>query len=371
MTVYIPNYHGPCILCSISHCQSDTNTILDTGHRALLVKESYLTILPDEISVRLSDAFAGKLLSLEPFDVVKIDSLGILRSLYTNASDSNALFVGTCCNSNCIMCPYSEAARRGHGMLPIRHLLEIIDYIPTDAPYITVTGGEPTLLGKGFLELVNYLNLHLPDTFIQYLTNGRAFANMEFGSAFQSLLKPHSRVAIPIHGPNAELHDKITQSHNSFDQTVQGIRILESSSAELEIRIVVSKLNYDKMLDIAHFLVDKFKRITSINFIGLEMLGNAVKNAKSVWIDYKSAFPYIKPAIEFLIANYQDVKLYNFPLCTVDREYWEICARSISDYKVTFEEKCSKCAVKEMCGGFFSSTGRYRKLSVQPMEIEK
>lgn len=367
MTVYIPGYQGPQVICSISHCQRETEEILAMGHRALFAEKSQLTILPDNISIVLPDSLNNRLSSLEVFDVVEIDDSAVLRSLYLNASNSNALFVGSPCNCNCLMCPYSESARRGHEMLPLEHLKKIVDYIPSDAPFITVTGGEPTLLGMGFLNLARYLNLHLPETFIQYLTNGRAFANAEFSSLFRALLRPNNRVAIPIHGPNSELHDQITQSPNSFEQAVRGIRSLESSPAELEIRIVVSKLNYATMLDIAKFIVGSFKRITCVNFIGLEMLGNAVKNASSIWIDYKNAFPHIKAAIDFLIMNKVDVGLYNFPLCTVDRKYWGICAKSISDYKVAFSEQCSDCSVKEMCGGFFNSTGRYGKLSIEPV----
>lgn len=365
--MYIPGYQGPRVICSIAHHHYEAEEILAMGHRALLIEEPRLTILPDDISLVLTDLLNERLLSLEPFDVVEIDKFAVLKSLYLNASNSNALFVGARCNCNCLMCPYSEASRKGHEMLPVDHLTEILDYIPSDAPFITVTGGEPTLLGTGFLKLARYLNLNLSNTFIQYLTNGRAFANTEFGLLFRDLLRPNNRVAIPIHGPNAELHDYITQSPNSFDQTVHGIQLLESSSAELEIRIVVSQLNYTTMLDIAKFIVRSFQRITCINFMGLEMLGNAAKNASSIWINYKSAFPYIKAAINFLIANKKDVELYNFPLCTVDREYWGICAKSISDYKVTFAEQCSDCAVKEMCGGFFNSTSRYGKLSIEPV----
>lgn len=367
MMVYIPGYEGPQVICSIAYCNNETEEILAMGHRALLIEKSRLTIFPDDISIVFHDSINEKLLSLEPFDVVEIDNFSILRSLYLNASNSNALFVGARCNCNCLMCPYSEATRRGHAMLPLERLMEIIDYIPSDAPFITVTGGEPTLLGMEFLELVRYLNFRLPKTFIQYLTNGRAFANVEFGSLFRDLLRSNNRVAIPVHGPSAELHDHITQSPNSFEQTIHGIQLLGSGSAELEVRIVVSKLNYTTMLDIAKLLVKLSMRITCVNFMGLEMLGNASKNASSIWIDYKRAFSYIKPAIDLLIENKQDVELYNFPLCTVDREYWGICAKSISDYKATFAEQCTDCTVREMCGGFFNSTGRYGKLLIEPV----
>ena len=62
-----------------------------------------------------------------------------------------------------------------------------------------------------------------------------------------------------------------------------------------------------------------------------------------------------------------DVKLYNFPLCAVKKEYWVLCSKSISDYKIEYDDVCSQCKVKEICGGIFDSTKRMAKITGKPI----
>lgn len=58
---------------------------------------------------------------------------------------------------------------------------------------------------------------------------------------------------------------------------------------------------------------------------------------------------------------------YNFPLCAVDREFWPICAKSITGYKVRFPESCGICAVRDACGGLFTGSYRLAKGDVTPI----
>ena len=62
------------------------------------------------------------------------------------------------------------------------------------------------------------------------------------------------------------------------------------------------------------------------------------------------------PFINKLINNGIDVKLYNFPLCTVDPSCWMICERSISPNKIRYSETCEGCNYKQSCGGVFAGT---------------
>ena len=101
--------------------------------------------------------------------------------------------------------------------------------------------------------------------------------------------------------------------------------------------------------------------------MGLEMLGSAARNQSRVWLPYRTAFQKSKEAINILISNGFDVKLYNFPLCAVDRQYWSICAKSISGNKVRYSEKCEVCQLKDACGGLFAGTLRLAKDDVEPI----
>lgn len=84
----------------------------------------------------------------------------------------------------------------------------------------------------------------------------------------------------------------------------------------------------------------------------MEMMGNAVINREKVWIDYDSIFVKIRTAIDQLIKNGFDVKLYNFPLCMIKKGYWHIAAKSISGYKIQYQDDCLLCEAKDICGGF-------------------
>lgn len=59
-----------------------------------------------------------------------------------------------------------------------------------------------------------------------------------------------------------------------------------NAGIKVEIRIVVSKLNCDNLSDIAEFICKYLNRALVVNFVGLEMCGNAARNRERVWIDY-------------------------------------------------------------------------------------
>jgi hypothetical protein len=51
--------------------------------------------------------------------------------------------------------------------------------------------------------------------------------------------------------------------------------------------------------------------------------------------------------------------IYNHQLCLIDRQVWPFAVRSISDWKNEYHDECSRCSVRERCGGFFFSA-QYR-----------
>ena len=71
---------------------------------------------------------------------------------------------------------------------------------------------------------------------------------------------------------------------------------------QLEIRVVVSKLNCADISNIADIILH-IPRVTVVNFIGLEMCGNAIKNRDRVWIDYSEAANACEDAIEKIRDN--------------------------------------------------------------------
>lgn len=245
--------------------------------------------------------------------------------------------------------------------------MKYIDYLPFDLEYLVITGGEPTLQTDLFLESLDRVKEKFPYTQVLLLTNGRSLSDKWL---FEQVYQRHPnnfRIAIPIHGDNPELHDYVTRVSGSFEQTILALRRLMNSDINIEIRIVVTKVNCDNLLGIAKLITSKLSRVFCVNFIGLEPRGNCALNFDSVYIDHRSSFQKSKPAIDHLVTSGYDVGLYNYPLCAVDKEYWFIANKSISGYKNVYHTDCDRCRVKEICGGFFTAAMSIARPVVSPV----
>ena len=130
---------------------------------------------------------------------------------------------------------------------------------------------------------------------------------------------------------------------------------------------MLSSISIGSVYETALYINQNYKNIHSVNFVAMEMMGNAAINRVRVWIDYGDIFPRIKKAVDLLVRTGIDVKLYNFPLCMVDEGYWPIAAKSISEYKIQYPKDCESCTVKEICGGFFGSTLHLMNPPVHPI----
>lgn len=335
------------------------------GLRGSLIGEClYIAFNDDILRYAVEDTDGNKICS---GDIVSISLDGYVNVVYTHDECEVDIFVTNKCNSNCIMCPLAEGVRKKQNIGHYEWMKAYIDLLPQDISYFNITGGEPTLEKENFLHILSLLKNKYNHSEFQLLTNGRSAADVSFLHKILDFSPRGMRYAIPLHSSNELIHDKITQSQYSFKQTDKGIRNLLATNQKVEIRIVISKANSNCLKETAQYISKNYKGLYCVNFIGMEMMGNAAKNRESLWINYSDAFRCAKPAIDILIRSGIDVQLYNFPLCAVERGYWHIAAKSITGYKVRFMEECDACIVKEICGGFFVSTKQVMKPKVYPV----
>lgn len=304
---------------------------------------------------------------LEDNDILNIRENGNIEKVFSGCEREADIFVTNQCNSNCIMCPVAAAVRKKENREKTEWILNYIEALPDNIEYINITGGEPTLAGEDLFKILESLKNKFQYAGYQLLTNGRIFSDINYTENILNYIPYGLRFAIPVHSANVEIHDKITQAPKSFIQTDHGIRNLLKYRQKIEIRVVVSKRNVNTALDTAKYIVKNYKGVFCVNFIGMEMMGNAAVNRKDLWIDYKDAFIKIKRAIDYLILNGIDVQLYNFPLCAVEPGYRPIAVKSITDYKIRFKKECTQCAVRKICGGFFWSTRNLIDPDVYPI----
>jgi len=367
MVKYLSGYKGDYHIFVVSRSDELTGYLLEQSINVGEITEDGIRFLPGDQFVEFTPQ---EKLDFEIFtesDVVDISEKGILYRWYSVEEGDAGIATTPKCNSNCIMCPASDLERKRKG-LPIDVIKTIINYMPDDLHYFTITGGEPTLVGEeSFLDIYRTVRTHMPNTKILLLTNGRTLGNKEFFDKFVMEDIDKLRIAIPIHGSTSEKHDYITQSPGGFVQTMRGIKNVEKAGIELELRIVVSKLNCEDIDSIAQLIKKYFPEVSIVNFVGLEMRGNCAINSEKVIISYEEAFAKSKNAITYLLMNGIDAALYNFPYCMIDKDYWPLARKSISAYKSNFYDECSVCNMNRSCCGIFTATKAFYKPKVNPI----
>ena len=369
MNIYLEGYSFGNIMAIVAKRNEVYAALMERGVDIMHITDESIVFQPGgQCLPFVEGVYRERIAELHDFDIVEISDSGILYRAFANNEGDTTVFLGAKCNSNCIMCPASDRERKKGFSYSRESLMKYLHYLPADLEYIVMTGGEPTMQTELFLEALDKVAEKFPYTQVLLLTNGRSLSDKWLYEQVVARHPANFRIAIPIHGANAELHDYITQAEGSFSQTILGLQRLMDSNIKTEIRVVVTKTNCDDLVNIAKLIADKFHRVYCINFIGLEPRGNCARNFKDVYINHRDSFLKSKPAIEFLISKGYDVGLYNYPLCAVDRDFWPLAAKSISGYKNVYHPDCQTCAVKQICGGFFTGTMSIAKPEVIPVQ---
>ena len=320
------------------------------------------TLFLTDTVVKLSPEDCQFLCNYTDYDVLRFDSRGRVRPVFQNSTNENCICVTGRCNSNCVMRPDSEASRKNGHDSDIDELLELARYLPSDTPHLTITGGEPFMLGERVFELFAALRQQCPNTDFQLLTNGRIFCVDSYVERLVETLPLQTLIGVPLHGDTVDHHDAITQVNGSFSQTARGIRNLLDARFNVEIRFVASRLSAPHAAHTARLISKQFQTVSSVKLMGLEMMGGAARRKSDVWQPYDQIFAQLKPAIHILLEAGIPVSLYNFPLCAVDRGYWNLCEKSITTAKA-----CNGCEVMDACGGLFAGSIWIAQNDVRPI----
>ena len=288
-------------------------------------------------------------------DIVVINSDGIINTLYRINSVQNFLLTTERCNSNCLMCSQPPKDRNDiHYLFNIYK--QLIPLIPKDCFEIGITGGEPTLLGDLFFELLQLIKVELPETEVHCLTNGRTFAWQSLAQRLGEMNFNRLMLGIPLYSDFYQVHDYIVQAKNAFNQTMQGFYNLALYDQRIEIRVVLHKQSIPRLTRLAKFIYKNLPFVEHIAFMGLEYQGYTPHNIDKLWIDPTEYMNELGEAANFLSARGLNVSIYNSQLCLMPQELWRYNKKSISDWKNIFLNECSKCAMRESCGGLFESS---------------
>lgn len=356
--------------------RGDALLLLDEGSREVDTR-GYLGVLAigdrdgDRIGNRAGDGRAPiarglrQLCYLDDGDVVSVDPNGFVRVLYRRKSRSNFILATEQCNSLCLMCSQPpKAIDDSHRLVEQLRLIDLIDPATRD---LGITGGEPTLLRDGFLQLIVRCAERLPATRLHVLTNGRLFFYRRFAEKLAAIGHPALVLGIPLYADVDTLHDHIVQAPGAFEETVIGLQNLARYGVPVEIRVVLHALSIPRLARLAAFIARNFPFAGHVALMGLEMFGLVQKNLQELWIDPADYQEQLGEAADVLVQAGMNVSIYNHQLCVLEPRLWPLARKSISDWKNVYLPECDGCVVIDRCGGFFQSGTRVRSRAVHPM----
>lgn len=287
----------------------------------------------------------------KPGDVIEVNPFQHKVAVrYRRGDTGNVLFATERCNSYCLMC--SQPPREVEDNWRVQHLLDLIDLIDPHESSLAISGGEPTLLGDGLVEVVRKCTQALPNTHLHILSNGR-LQDPGLHAKFAGL-HPNLSWGVPLYGDTYALHDYVVQSEGAFAETLRGLYALDAAKQRIEIRVVLVRPTFERLAQLARYIWRNLPFVEHVALMGIEPIGFAKAHQRELWADpadYKDA---LAEAVGILAEGGVPVSLYNLPLCTLDRSMWPYAVQSISPWKNDYLPACDGCAVRQRCGGFFS-----------------
>lgn len=270
--------------------------------------------------------------------------------------------VGFLCNNNCRFCV--QADKRKYGNRSTNQIKRILEKASQSYQIAVFTGGEPTIR-EDIFDLVKYAQ-KLGFEIIQIQSNGRMFAYQDF---CQKMIRAGANeFALAIHGHLPQLHDYLTNSQGSFEQTYLGIKNLKELKQRVITNSVITKPNYRHLPAIAELLISL--RVDQYQFAFVHPSGNAAKNFDSV-VPFKSLVePYLKEGLRLGIKAGLEVMTEAIPSCLITG-YENYLAENIMpeikifDFDSTIEDfekfrrqegkakgpQCKKCRYFTQCEG--------------------
>lgn len=299
-------------------------------------------------------------------DVVRLEpSARGLRTLFRKAVPYNHFLLTERCNNYCLMC--SQPPRSVDDGWIVDELLEAFPLMDRGAREIGFTGGEPTLLGARFIELVQAAKAHLPRTALHVLSNGRNFAAGTLARDLGAIQHHDLMMGIPVYSDLAHGHDYVVQADGAFDETIRGILALKSHGVRVEVRVVLQQQTVERLVPLARFLARNLLFVDHVALMGLELTGFARANLERIWIDPADYQDELVEAVAILDRAGMKTSIYNSQVCVLAPALRSFARRSISDWKQEYMPECTGCEAKSECGGFFASAKLRYSRAISPI----
>jgi molybdenum cofactor biosynthesis enzyme MoaA len=224
--------------------------------------------------------------------------------------------IGAVCNNNCIFCMEEDRDGRyvnNSAMTPER-VRWILDQ-HRGAEEVCFTSGEPTTRPE-LPEFVSWAK-GLGYRRISIMTNGRRLSHMPYAALLAK--SGMNRFYVSIHGHSKKLHEGLTRTPESFEQTMAGIDAiakLKRFGIELHTSTVVTDRNLPHLIDIYRFL--RSHGVDQVVFNVMQANGRADTYFEQIFPRYTEIAATFRKMCDDVGEERPMAFLVDIPLCTTE-----------------------------------------------------
>ncbi|MSP61238.1 MAG: radical SAM protein [Myxococcales bacterium] len=248
------------------------------------------------------------------------------RSVSERIADQNRrihINTGAVCNNNCIFCMEEDREARywQNSQMTPEVVREVLDG-NRGSEEVCFTSGEPTTNER----LPEYVRWARERGYrrISIMTNGRMLSQLAYSQRL--LASGMNRFYISIHGHDAKLHDGLTRTPGSFDQTVRGIDMIKAVARaarrpiDLHTSTVITRRNLPHLPEIYRFL--RAHGVDQVVFNVMQANGRANTFFEQIFPPYAEIAAlfrrFIAEAEETTRGENVMAFLVDIPLCTTE-----------------------------------------------------
>ncbi|MFT4304438.1 MAG: radical SAM protein [Candidatus Woesearchaeota archaeon] len=269
------------------------------------------------------------------------------------------------CNNNCVFC----ARVCSFDQLSLDDVYSKVKFLDSRVDTVIVSGGE-TLM---YPNLFNVIRLLKKRNLKVHLQTNATLINEAIALKIAS--SGINNVIINFSGLKSE-YTSITRNPLSFKYAVLGLKNLVKhiDVLNIEVVIVITKLNYKTLVDICKFL-NKISPKIVIYFSYIQKCTQSYDMIKKNAVNYDLLKPYLNNALKFCSLNSINFKISHIPLCYIDKDYHSLVVDAkinnpafLEDFidvnevlyfdsekekqEFVYLRKCNNCKFKSECVGF-------------------
>ena len=271
------------------------------------------------------------------------------------------IFLWYSCNLKCRFCFQKNLRQKEPNFLEYDKVINLIDKWKKEKKTFIIFSWWEVTLDKNILEYIKYAKkVGFKD--IRVHTNWISFSDREVLNKYIDAWMTATIISIHWY---SKIHDYLVSIPWAFEKlkkTFLNLAEIKNKNKKfvIDTNTVLTKLNYNNLDVLFKFL--SYFPITRSQIVQLYSLYLfSFEEKKKLYVSYSDFSPYIKKIVKV----WKNITLENFPLCRVDKKYWDYILKRkkynndaywnmwewFEESDCGYLESCCNCKYRNLCTG--------------------